>query len=54
MINKGLLIIYSGNVMRGANILYKFIQRIKVSDILILIYPYKLFTENSGLAVLKR
>ena len=54
MVNKGLLVIYSGNVIRGTNILYKLIQRIKVSDILILIYSYKLLTKNSSLAVLKR
>ena len=35
MANKELLVIYSGNIIRGANILYKLIQRIKVSDMLI-------------------
>ena len=45
---------YSGNIIRGANILYKLIQRIKVSNILILIYPRKLLAENSNLAALKR
>ena len=54
MANKGLPAIYSGNIIRGVNILYKLIQRIKVSDILILIYPRKSLAENSGLAALKR
>ena len=54
MINKGLLAIYSGNTIRGANILYKIIQRIKVSNILIPTHPYKLLAKNSGLAASKR
>ena len=54
MANKGLPVIYSGNIMRGVNILYKLMQCIKVSDILILIHPRKSLVENSGLAALKR
>ena len=35
MANKGLPAMHSGNAMRGANVLHKFMQRIKVSDMLI-------------------
>ena len=54
MANKGLLVIYSGNIIHSVNILYKLIQRIKISDILISTYPYKSLTKNSNLAALKR
>ena len=54
MANKGLLAMYSGNVMRGVNVLYKFMQRIKISDILILTHLCKSLAENSSLAALKR
>ena len=35
MANKGLPAMHSGNAMRGANVLHKLMQRIKVSDMLI-------------------
>ena len=54
MANKGLPAMHSGNAMRGANILYKLMQRIKISDMLIPTHPRKSLAENSGLAALKR
>ena len=54
MANKGLPAMYSGNAMRGANVLHKLMQRIKVSDILIPTHPRKSLAENSGLAASKR
>ena len=54
MANKGLPAIHSGNAIRGANILHKIMQRIKVSDMLILTHPRKSLAENSGLAASKR
>ena len=35
MANKGLPAIHNGNAIRGANVLHKLMQRIKVSDMLI-------------------